>query len=102
MQNPSKLRTCPPTTPPSTEISFKGTAKTHELGANNIGSGLWYQENNAQNTVIRTKCEDPSVEAGELIAILWATQEEPADRPLHVIGSSKEVIRGLTTQLKDH
>ena len=45
--------------------------------------------------------EDPSVEAGELIAILWVTQEEPVNRPLHFIGSSKDVIRGLTTQLED-
>ena len=87
--------------PPRTEIFFEGAAKICEIGTNNTGSSLWYWENDVQNAAIRTQCKDPSVEAGELIAILWATQEEPANRPLHFIGSSKDVIWGLTTQLED-
>ena len=87
--------------PPRTEIFFEGAAKIREIGANNTGSGLWYWENDVRNAAIRTQREDPSVEAGELIAILWVTQEEPANRLLHFIGSSKDVIWGLTTQLED-
>ena len=87
--------------PPRMEIFFKGAAKICEIGANSTGSSLWYQENDVWNVAIRTQRKDSSVEAGELIAILWVTQEEPANRPLHFIGSSKDVIRGLTTQLED-
>ena len=90
-----------PLHPPRTEIFFEGAAKIREIGANNTGSGLWYRENDVQNAAIRTQREDPSVDARELIAILWVTQEESANRPLHFIGSLKDVIRGLTTQLED-
>ena len=90
--------------PYPTHQEWKSSSKVPkicEIGANNTGSSLWYWENNVWNVAIRTQREDPSVEAGELITILWATQEEPANRPLHFIGSSKDVIRGLTTQLED-
>jgi len=48
---------------------------------------------------LRIDLKNPTHQIGELAGVCWAIKREPLRKKLHLIGSSKLVVRGLTTNL---
>ena len=85
-----------------TTIHFEGAGRKKEVGADSVGSRIWYGEGDERNAALCTKHDTPSREVGELIVICWAAKNEPAEDELHLVGSSKVMIGNLTKNLKSN
>ena len=48
-------------------VHFEGAGRRKEVGADSVGSGIWYGERDAQNAALCTKHDAPSREVGELM-----------------------------------
>lgn len=85
--------------PPRTTIYFDGSCIIDNEGEASAGSGLWYGEHDERNTALRINTKNPTNQVGELAGVCWAIKEEPPHTSIHLIGDSKYVIQGLTTNL---
>ena len=52
-----------------------------------------------RNMVLRIKSKIPTHQIGKLARLCWAIKTKPPNRSLHLIGDSKFVRQGLTTDL---
>jgi ribonuclease HI len=69
------------------------------------GIGLWYAPNDPRNLSLHLPPPHLTNNAGELVAILVATQRAPPLAPLFIISDSTYAIKGLTSHLsswEDH
>jgi ribonuclease HI len=65
------------------------------------GSGIFYDEGDARNTVLRVPDElGPSNQVGEVIAVKDAAEKNPKDVPIKILSDSKYTIDGLTKNLQ--
>ena len=58
-------------------VHFEEAGRKKEVGADLVGSGIWYGEGDEWNATLCTKHDTPSREVGELIAICWVAKNEP-------------------------
>ncbi|KAL6300501.1 ribonuclease H-like domain-containing protein, partial [Sparassis latifolia] len=63
------------------------------------GIGVWFGPDDPRNRALRLPGPDQSNQAGEVAAILVATQITHMAAPLHIISDSLYAIDGLTTRL---
>lgn len=66
-----------------------------------VGSGIWYGNNDPQNTAIRVPGKKQTNQVGELMAILYVIRNTPGNQPLRIMSDSKFVIEGLTTYAQE-
>ncbi|GBE83695.1 hypothetical protein SCP_0507510 [Sparassis crispa] len=63
------------------------------------GAGIWFTHNDPRNTSLRLPSPHNTNQAGEVAAILQASQIVPPFTPLHILSNSKYTINGLTIHL---
>ena len=80
-------------------IYFGSSRIIDTKGEVSMGSGLWYRENNEQNTALKIELKNPTCQIGELAGICWAVKMEPLHSKLHLTGNSELIIHGLMRNL---
>ena len=75
-----------------TTVYIEGAHTINDIGNISTGSSIWYTQGDARNTCLKHETDINSNSLGELLAMLWAINEEPPQNKLTIKMMSSYVI----------
>ena len=83
-----------------TSMYVEGARTVDDLGNISASSGIWYTQGNERNTSLKYRTDLNSDSLGELLAILWAINDEPPHNDLTIKTRSKYAVNAILDNIK--
>jgi ribonuclease HI len=83
-----------------TMVYIEGARTIDDIGNISSGSGIWYAQGDERNTSLKYRADLNSNDLGELLAVLWAINEEPPHNNLTIKTKSAHCVKAILENIK--